>query len=323
MFGTTRRGIGYFRCQRDPRQHSGEPWYGVHPKAVYVREDRLNQIVLDFFTDRVFGPHRRAHLDADLRHTPTSSAVDDDEVRRKDLDRMIADLQRRQDRLIQELENTLDDPTDTDDDGGEALRREFRAGIQRRFTDLAGQRRKLEDERRRLHHRPTTSGGRQDPALIDALPILRANLATAPEDLQRELCDAYRLQVRYDQARTEVTVTVTLTADALPTLQAAAHAIDAYRRSTPTGAADASPADTAGDIVGHVPGAPEKIRTSDTRFRKRKMILGLSWAGCSVGRPWDTGGTQASFALVSASAASISLLSVVLGSAVVPFGHEC
>ena len=56
-------------------------------------------------------------------------------------------------------------------------------------------------------------------------PRLTASLGSAPPNLQRHPYDAYRLRVRYDRTRRAVTLQVTVTADALATLTATAHAI--------------------------------------------------------------------------------------------------
>jgi hypothetical protein len=57
-----------------------------------------------------------------------------------------------------------------------------------------------------------------DPDLLTQLPQLPLALAAPSEALQRSLCDAFHLQVRYHRPRHEVTIRITIRADALPGL---------------------------------------------------------------------------------------------------------
>jgi site-specific DNA recombinase len=45
-----------------------------------------------------------------------------------------------------------------------------------------------------------------DPGLLDQLPLVEANLARLPEEIERELFDAFQLQIRYYQPTRRVTI---------------------------------------------------------------------------------------------------------------------
>jgi site-specific DNA recombinase len=182
-------------------------------------------LVQEFFADRIFGPQRRDHLAADLRRLAESASTVTPQNPRAEFERRIDDLHRRQAGLITELEaaGLIADPD---------LRQEFRVRIQNRFAELNHQQRSLTEQRDALPQPGPHTGDQQAPELLDQLPLLTTSLGTAPGDLQRNLYDAYRLQVQYNRHRHEATLRVTITADALPTLTDTAHAIQTPPGST-------------------------------------------------------------------------------------------
>ena len=66
MFGNHRHERVYYMCWPRNNNRGRADKYEGHPKAVYIREDDVLDAVSRFFADRVFGPHRRAILAADL-----------------------------------------------------------------------------------------------------------------------------------------------------------------------------------------------------------------------------------------------------------------
>jgi site-specific DNA recombinase len=191
MTGVTRRAhMAYYACKTEPHQHRDAPWLADHPRSIYVREDAIADAVLGFFADRIFGPQRRDHLEADLRRAQAERpTADPAQVQRTELDG------------------------------------QFRIGIQERFAQLGRQQQALQtqlDTLGRPDHEPTQM---QAPDLLDQLPALGNSLSSAPPDLQRRLYDAYRLRIRYNRTQHAVTLQVTVTADALPTLTATTHAV--------------------------------------------------------------------------------------------------
>jgi site-specific DNA recombinase len=187
MFGKTRHGRAYYTCY--PAANNAdrlEKYPPEHPKAIYVREDALTEALDHVVATRVFGPDRAALIGQALANEPSRQREVDD-ARAKALREQIADLTRRQDRLIAELETT--DPAD----------RSFRDRLRHRFDaldaereDKTGQAHALEKERARI---PA-----QDLELLDGLPIVRSlNITDAPEAIQRRLYDALQLDIRVDR----------------------------------------------------------------------------------------------------------------------------
>ncbi|TWF76522.1 hypothetical protein FHX44_112412 [Pseudonocardia hierapolitana] len=66
-------------------------------------------------------------------------------------------------------------------------------------------------------------------ALLDALLYLRLNLADAPQPLLRALFEATRLPINLHEDSDDVTITVTLPAEELPTIAETARNLPAQR----------------------------------------------------------------------------------------------
>jgi site-specific DNA recombinase len=154
MFGKTRHQIAYLACEPQRQHHKGRrDWYSDHPKSLWVREEILLDAVRGFFTKRIFGPDRRRHLRAQLQRVADTETNDTTTDRRKQLTRELADLQRRQANLVDQLEN-FEATGDADAD------REYRQSIQRRFAELTGVRRAKQAELDQLKidsQRPATT----------------------------------------------------------------------------------------------------------------------------------------------------------------------
>jgi site-specific DNA recombinase len=98
--------------------------------------------------------------------------------------------------------------------------REYRQAIQRGFTELVAEHRAKAAELARLaecQDQPDPP----DPGLLAALSQLPLRLAGLPEHLQRDLYNAFQLQVRYHRPRYEVTIRVTIRAEGLDHVVAA------------------------------------------------------------------------------------------------------
>jgi hypothetical protein len=178
MFGTTRQGRVYYRCC--PANNDGDRLdrYPDHPATLYVRERRLLVALGATIATHVFGPDREAYLRRSLTRAPRKERRDET-VRAQ-----LADIVARQDRLIEELETT---------DGAD---RTFRDRLRRRFDALEAERQRKAAQLSR-RDRPDDQ---QALDLLDALPILaEVRITDAPEKIQRKLCDALQLTIRYDR----------------------------------------------------------------------------------------------------------------------------
>lgn len=211
MFGKTRRHLAYYACEPDHRHHAGRSgWYPGHPSSLWVREDLLLDAVNRFFADHIFGPHRMDLLAAQLASQPAPADQDRHAERSRITQKAIADIERRKHALITELENQPD-TGDPDAD------REFRQAIQRRLTELAAEQRAKKTELAQLASTPARPEP-GDPGLLDALPQIPLRLHHMPESLQRSLCEAFQLQVRYHRPRHEVTIRAVIRAETLTSI---------------------------------------------------------------------------------------------------------
>ncbi|MFM9442125.1 hypothetical protein [Streptomyces acidiscabies] len=63
-----------------------------------------------------------------------------------------------------------------------------------------------------------SESGPGDAALIDAIPQLGLRFAQLPDNLKRDIFDAFQLRVRYDGRDRGTRLQATITADAVPDL---------------------------------------------------------------------------------------------------------
>jgi site-specific DNA recombinase len=168
-----------------------------------ISEKALMTATASFFTDYVFGPDRAALLQAQLPADASQEAKRRTAQARR-LDQQLAKNETAQHALIAELET----PADPGDPAAAALRERIRA----RYRELHTEQKTLEAQRDQLD---TTATEIQDPALLDALPILGDILTEAPAGLAEELFEAFHLQAVFSKEHRQVTIRVTIT-DATP-----------------------------------------------------------------------------------------------------------
>ena len=247
MFGKTRRQHAYYACQPDPHHHDGRAgWYPAHPASLWVREDTLLDLVHAFFAERILGPSRHDLLRTQLAVRAVRPDDHARTARQGRLHTLISDIERRQKNLITRLEQQ-------DDTGNPETDQEYRQGIQRRFAELAAEHRARTEELAQL--KAATPGHiPNDPDLLTGVPQLPLALGVLPEALQRSLYDAFQLQVRYHRPRHEVTIRVTIRADALPSLTQLVKEA-AGQPCIPAGNGEPD------DVRSHVLSAPGRIRT--------------------------------------------------------------
>ncbi len=256
MYGNHRHHSTYCMCHPLSNNRGRPDKYAGHEKAAYIREDAVLDAVSTFFADRVFGTHRRELLKVDL------ASVDDRETRQREaererLQRTLTDLDRRQDNVMRQAQDCApDDP--------------FGQGLRQTYNDLETQRRttlaalaELDAADSQAPARPTA----QDTRLLDALPYLAVNLAEAPEQPLRVLFVTTRLAVHLHADSDDVTISIRLPADELPTIAHAAERIT----NTMTHAQE-TPAQKAGAPRADAVRAPGRIRTCDTCLRRVRPL---------------------------------------------------
>jgi hypothetical protein len=250
MFGNHRQTRAYYLCW--PRNNNrGRPdKYAGHPKAVYVREDAVLDAVARFFADRVFGTDRRVLLAADLAGVD-DRATRERQTERERLQRILADIARRQNSIMRQAQDG--DPDDP-----------FTKALRGSYNDLDAEKTATLAAIAGLDAADETEPGRpgiQDTALLDALPYLALNLADAPEPLLRKLFEITQLAVRMHDDGDRATVIIRLPADQLPDIAHAAERITEIMPST-----QEAPAQTAGAACVDAVRAPGATRTHTGRI---------------------------------------------------------
>ncbi len=142
------------------------------------------------------------------------------------------DLIRRQSSVLRQAQDG-----DPDDPFTKALRNTFNE-LEAEKSTVASDLDQLDAADRAEPARPADA----DVALLDALPYLRLNLATAPEELLQRLFEITQLSIQMHDNATRATITITLPAERVPSI---AHA------ATILGDAET----TATETPGHRPGA--------------------------------------------------------------------
>jgi len=256
MFGKTRRRGDhdniYYACITNPEHHRQQPWYSEHPKSLTVREDHVLPAVAKFFGERVLGPQRALFLNDARSRQPKNTEV---ASQRASLRKQLDQLSRAQKNLMDQLEGY--EPT-----GDAAIDTEWRTSLQRRFAEIAAERRSKSQRLTELDKQSGETGG-SNAALLGLLPQLSIDLALIAEEDQRQLYDAFHLEVRYHRTKHQVTVRVTIHAGTVSALtnKINALAVDGIPGQTqnrePAPGVD-TPFPGAGSHVGGAPGRSGK-----------------------------------------------------------------
>ncbi len=205
----TSRGRYYYACQPDRHHHPDRrDWYDSHPKALWVREGDLVDLTHRFFTDHVLGPHRHEALRTPLGEQ-TETKPDPATER---LQAELADLHRR-------IRNVLSQLEDVEPTGDDEIDRDLRSELRHRYAELARQQ-KAKAAELAQHDAPKPREPEDDPTILDHLPtMLPVDLADIPETLQRDLYNAFNLELHYDANEHVVTIRATVRAGAIPNIQ--------------------------------------------------------------------------------------------------------
>ena len=108
--------------------------------------------------------------------------------------------------------------------GDDDIDSEWRAALQRRFAQIAAERRAVNNRLAGLDgEEGDQSGG--NAGLLDLLPQEAIDPTLLSEEEQRDLYDAFHLQVRYDRPKHQVTLRVTIYAEAVGVLSDKIHSL--------------------------------------------------------------------------------------------------
>jgi hypothetical protein len=182
------------------RREGEQAWVLAHPgPAPYGRDPGPPPPLRGLPDEARLANHRRPQSDDDGAAAKRAAL-------RKQLDQ----LGRAQTNLIKQLEAY--EPTGDDD-----LDTEWTAALQRRFAQITAQRRSVTTRLAELDKQDHDQAG-GNAALLDLLPQAAIDPTLLPKAEQRELYDAFHPQVRYDRTKHQVTLRVTIHAEAVGTL---------------------------------------------------------------------------------------------------------
>jgi len=201
-------GYVYYTCPHNlanPRHTAKAP---DHPRTVKVREDDLLTVIREFFATRIFGPDRKTMLAARL---PASAA--EDTARREQetarLQKRLRKIDAAETAHAREIENLAAMPQ-----GSPAITA-LRSRIIERFGELETERAQIND---RLTALDRATIQRDEPGLLDALPMLGDALAEMPASIQARLFAAFGLELIYNKHDHQVTIYATITPSTPATL---------------------------------------------------------------------------------------------------------
>lgn len=202
MYGNHRHHSADYMCHPMSNNRGRPDKYAGHEKAAYLREDAVLDAVSAFYADRVFGPHRRDLLAADLA-TVDDRETGQREAERERLQRTLADLAHRQHNVMRQAQDCEpDDP--------------FAQGLRQTYNDLETQRRAALADLDAINQATPARLTGDDADLLDALPYLTVNLAQAPEPLLRNLFEITNLAIQLHHGSDHATISIRLPADDLP-----------------------------------------------------------------------------------------------------------
>ena len=193
MQGKARKGHHYYVCgyagSYGPtaalEAHDGQ-------QTLSAREDRLVRLVLRFFEQRIFGPLRLERLEKQLRAQARSERREGKTAGIR-LRQQVAEIDRKIKAQVQALEKGIE-PELVSARIGEL--RADKEALEETLAQVGAEREEAEDEELALQ--------------LARVPDLTKALAKAPPQIQRQVFEAFELQIAYDKAggRVELSATV-------------------------------------------------------------------------------------------------------------------
>src|SRR5918994_5760215 len=196
MHGNVRRGGNGAYYTGDLNRRQSSLVSEGHPRAVYLREDKAGEKVVEFLTTHVFGPERVDALRASLAAIgpEADSALAEVERLRSDLE----GIRKRIRRLVTNLEAQEPDSEIADD---------IRSRLEELGTLRAKKQRALEAAEKETAQVPDPESAQ---ALVDALPLLDVDWELVSDQDFRDLLAALNFEASYDASKRELTIRVTL-----------------------------------------------------------------------------------------------------------------
>jgi len=203
MWGNHRRCSSYYSCQPSHQRSANIP--ANHPPSVYLGEPVLHEAVVGFMSTALFGAERQDYWRRRLADSGQEEETAPADARLEEFRAEIADLERRIERQVANLEA---------EDAAPSLRRRVGARIAELEEAL---------EERRQHANALAAQSADAPPTVadlttalDRLPLLAERLQDLPQSELRALFDSLQLQIAFQPQTRTIDVEVTLVADEQP-----------------------------------------------------------------------------------------------------------
>jgi site-specific DNA recombinase len=203
MWGNHRKSSVYYSCQPSHQRATNIP--AGHPPHVYLGEPPLHEAVVEFLSRGLFGSERQTYWHRRLKQSTALRAAAPAAERLKEVRAAIADLGRRIERQVANLET---------DDTTPALRRRIGARIAELEQQVEERRERVAALAEEAMDAPPTAadlGG-----ALDRLPMIAERLPHLPQPEMRALFDSLHLRLTYQPAVQAVDVELSLLVDETP-----------------------------------------------------------------------------------------------------------
>jgi hypothetical protein len=187
MWGNHRRASTYYSCQ--PWHQRAKDIPANHPSHVYLNAAGVDEALRAFLATALFGPGRQDCWRRCLEDATAPDRVAPASVRRDEVEAEIAELERRLDRQVCNLES---------DEVTPLLRRRVAARIAELEEAIAERQTRLAALDAETVAGPVSYAA--VASLLDRLPILGHRLADAPDAELRTLYEALQLKLTYHPA---------------------------------------------------------------------------------------------------------------------------
>jgi site-specific DNA recombinase len=206
MFGRTVPGpYTYYTCQPRDRVASAG-----HPRNLSLDEEKLLDLLTDFFNTRIFGTDR-IQLASTSTTIAAQQAAEEHDQRITAARHALTDIEARQRRLFKILEEN------DDDEGG----RLYQHAKERQAELDAEHALKVAELQHLEQNTPTGGAGAID--LLDHLPETTIGLQEMPAEQLRPLLDAFAVQIRYGLQDNSIKIEAMISAETVPHLAHLAH----------------------------------------------------------------------------------------------------
>jgi hypothetical protein len=241
--------------------------YRYRPPALTVNEDIIDTFVARFFNERVFGVHRLDYLEGPTEQPIRSEA----EATAAAHARQISELDAANKSLILSLQQMTSS-------GDPEIDAQWRTEIQLQFANNAKRKQILAAELQELAKAAQPKGQGPGNLWINYL-MLTSTCSALPDEKQRQLFDAFQLEIRYDRHLQRITLRVAVRAEMVDVISQAAAEVTGKARTVPrqrqperkrrVGADVSAPAPVSRS---HVQRAPGRIRTCAPASGGRRRI---------------------------------------------------